>query len=124
MTVFMLWIGDYDGLLRGGHDYIGKDVYVEGIITQVIYDTSWASSVTNFFNAGTFCNILLDASYGSNEKRYLGTYMQPKDATRFLEGDTVSLYGEFVGLEQMEMTFGPPVTFPTIDVRYVAFTAG
>lgn len=116
---------EYETLLRGGHDWIGKKVKFDGIVTQVLYDTEFTNTVFETLNSGTFCNIILDSNlYSYEEKLVVGVYVIPEGEMRFLSGDYVTLYGTFSGLEQFEMASGAPESFPVLDVQLASFTDG
>ena len=99
----------YDNLVRRPDDYIGEVLAVRIRVTQIMGEGD------GFFAA------LLESGYhgreGNNE--WFIKYELPEGASRVLEGDTITFYGEFDGLRQFTRAIGGTrVSLPQLNARY------
>ena len=95
----------YDDLFRNNENYIGKIVYLRGRTTQV------------FPGSGNKYDLILDTSglYSFTEGRI---YVSDYQGSRFLEGDTIDVWGEVNGLVTLKSVLGKESSFPKITALH------
>jgi hypothetical protein len=99
----------YDNLVRNNENYIGKTVYFRGVVSQV-----FPQSEDNY-------DLVLSTS---GIFTYDGSrlYIHYK-GSRFLEGDTIDVWGKVDGLTTMTSVLGAETTIPEISALHVEMVA-
>lgn len=92
---------DYAGLMRDSEANLGKLVYYRGKIVQVSEEDG--DYVLRIATRGTYEDVIM-ASYSGE---------------RLLDGDTVDLWGIFIGLISYEAVLGNQITVPGISVQHL-----
>ena len=90
----------YDQLARTPDNYIGELVKFRGKVIQVVEDDAEINirlAVNNNFDDILFCG-----------------YSPDIVSSRILENDTITIYGESLGLYSYESTFGVQITIPAV----------
>ncbi len=95
---------DYEDILRNPGNNKGKYCIVEGTVEQII--EGWL---------GTFTIYVTD----NNGNKWGCVYSYKEGESRFLEGDSVIVYGKCEGTESTETVLGKQVTLPRVDVEYI-----
>jgi len=99
---------DYDGLIRRPDDYKGKTIKITVKITQI------------FGNSGLF-EFLYEKGYAGKQdnNEWIIKYELPEGASRIIEGDIVTFYGEYDGLQERERTIGGNKAYiPHLTAKY------
>jgi hypothetical protein len=98
----------YDNLIRRPDDYKGKIIKVTVKITQIFDDQGILGFIYEKGYAG---------KQGDNE--WVIKYELSKGESRIIEGDTVTFYGEFDGLQERSRAIGgSKVYIPHLTVKY------
>ncbi len=97
---------DYKKLARKPSSYEGKRIKISGRVLQVQESSGWVSrTVMRVATKGNWDNVFYVTIYG-------------KLSTRILEGDRVTLWGEYGGLKTYETILGGSVTIPQMEAEY------
>jgi len=99
---------DYDSLVRRPDNYSGQIIKVTGRVEQIMGEGSWILKSGYRF--------LEDSSF---DKEWFIYYDLPDGDPRILEGDVLTFFGEFNGIEKFSRALGGDVYIPTLRARYV-----
>ncbi len=92
-------VSDYQEYARNPDAHIKESIRFDGEIVQVI--------------EGIESNVYRIAFNGSNDNMFYVTYSPGLESARILEGDKVTVFGEFTGLYTYETIFGSAITIPS-----------
>jgi len=98
----------YDNLVRNPHDYMGMVLKVTGSVQQIMGEGSWLFKSGYRFYEGS-----------SSSKEWFIYYDLPEGSSRILEGDRMTFYGEYNGVEKFSRSIGGDVYIPTLKAVYV-----
>ena len=105
------WV-QYDDLCRIPGDFIGEKLCYEGIVQQVISESS--DEVLFSFD------ISLNDDWSESQLIVVKYNRKDINEARFLEDDSITIYGTFVGLKSYTRAIGDTkVLMPTIDASYI-----
>ena len=94
----------YNKIKRNPDSYEGKKIKVTGKVVQI--EEGWFDSV----------DLRVENSNGND---WYISYSYPNGASKILEGDKISVYGECDGTEQYETIVGDTRRIPSIDAKYI-----
>lgn len=95
---------NYTDILRNPSAFKEKYCKVSGTVDQVI---------EGWFNT---CTLYVKDASGN---RWECNYMYSKDESRYLEGDSIVVYGECTGTSRNETLMGKQIIMPSIHVKYL-----
>jgi len=98
---------DYENFIRRPDDYKGEIIQITVKITQVFENDGWLSFLYEKGYAGT-----------QNGDEWVIKYELPSGASRIIEGDTVTFYGEFDGLQERTRLFGDKAYIPHLIAKF------
>ncbi|MCD8128171.1 MAG: hypothetical protein LUD54_01115 [Oscillospiraceae bacterium] len=97
---------DYHDVERNPSDYDGTNIKFSGSVIQTSETTLLGTT-----------SLILRVSESGNT--WYVTYTLPEGASRILEGDYVSVYGECGGVKSYTTVLGSSVTIPCVDAEYI-----
>ena len=93
----------YNNIERNPNDFKGKRIKLSGKVIQV--SEGWFSTTLRITD--------------NDGNTWYVDYDPDKDASRILENDRVTVYGECTGVTTYTTIFGASVTIPSIDAKYI-----
>ncbi len=101
----------YKELARNPRNYIGETVKLTGEVIQV---------QEGYFNGVTLRVNITKNEYDFYEDTVYVEYTYPSsNSSKILEGDIITIYGEFKGEETYLAVLGNTVTIPSVEAKYI-----
>jgi hypothetical protein len=97
----------YSEISRNPNNNKGRKIKVTGSVEQILGEGSWLyTSGYRFFESRT------------SSKEWFIYYDLPDGDSRILEGDRLTFYGEFKGIEKFSRAIGGDVYIPALNAKY------